>query len=389
MEEELEKRKEEVGWRGTAAVRQDIKIERLEKEKVLMQNDFAAREEVLKSKAQTLEQKLDQLQGLVTNPGRKRHNREKDGFVYLFDEEADYWKRRLDEREKEWETKNRELITKMVEANCEHAWEVERRTREEVEKEKKTWSGKVMGVAWSPPAVQTAMAEAQTGTEEKRVEVLQEKMAEKKRKKGKGKERAKDRKPAGVASPVTQEDMEMKDRSASSDGYEDLSRYEEEGEVMVTPPPVAKTQTPKRQGAKPVSRQPPPTKIPPKGQPGKVRTKAIVVHGSCYGVTAGHVVAAQSRGQIPPLPVKITEKDNITLTQPSEQKNHHQRILECVKLSQQNKTAEGSIPSLQRRLAGAVDILVETENETREFLRQSRCDCLNCHLTPNANHMPK
>ena len=32
-------------------VRQDIKIERLEKGKVLMQNDFAAREEALKSKA--------------------------------------------------------------------------------------------------------------------------------------------------------------------------------------------------------------------------------------------------------------------------------------------------------------------------------------------------
>ena len=39
---------------------------------------------------------------------------------------------------------------------------------------------------------------------------------------------------------------------------------------------------------------------------------------------------------------------------------------------QQNKTAEGSIPSLQRRLAGAVDILVETENEMREFLQKER-----------------
>ncbi|KAF8448158.1 hypothetical protein BGX38DRAFT_1190617, partial [Terfezia claveryi] len=110
-----------------------------------------------------------------------------------------------------------------------------------------------------------------------------------------------------------------------------------------------------------------------------------VDNGSCYGVTAGHVVAAQSRGQIPSLPVKITEKDNITLTQPSdqdfhknlkrEQKNHHQRIVECVKLSQQNKTAEGSIPSLQRRLAGAVDFLVETENEMREFLQKEREFC--------------
>jgi len=48
------------------------------------------------------------------------------------------------------------------------------------------------------------------------------------------------------------------------------------------------------------------------------------------------VVAAQSRGQIPSLPVKATEKDNLTPTQPSdqdfhedlesEQKNHYQRI---------------------------------------------------------------
>ncbi|KAF8436075.1 hypothetical protein BGX38DRAFT_1215828 [Terfezia claveryi] len=107
-----------------------------------------------------------------------------------------------------------------------------------------------------------------------------------------------------------------------------------------------------------------------------------VDNGSCYGVTAGHVVAAQSRGQIPSLPVKITEKDNITLTQPSdqdfhkdlksEQKKHHQRIVECVKLSQQNKRAEGSIPSLLRRLAGAVDILVETENQMQEFLPKER-----------------
>jgi len=43
-----------------------------------------------------------------------------------------------------------------------------------------------------------------------------------------------------------------------------------------------------------------------------------------------------------------------------------------MKLSQQNKTAEGSISSLQTRLAGAVGILVETEKEMREFLQKER-----------------
>ena len=136
MEEELEKRNEEAGRMGPAAVHQHIKIEKLEKEKALMQKDFNVREEALKSKAQTMEQKLDQLRGLLKNPSRERHIREKDGYVYPFDEEADYWNRRVDRREKEWETEHRELITKIVKANYENAREVERRVREEVEQEK-------------------------------------------------------------------------------------------------------------------------------------------------------------------------------------------------------------------------------------------------------------
>ena len=45
----------------------------------------------------------------------------------------------------------------------------------------------------------------------------------------------------------------MKDESASSDGYEDLSGFEkeDEDEATATPPPVAKRQTPNRHGAKP------------------------------------------------------------------------------------------------------------------------------------------
>lgn len=59
------------------------------------------------------------------------------------------------------------------------------------------------------------------------VQVLEEQMEEnrKRREKQKGKQ-AKDRVSSG-ATAVIQEDMEMKDRSASRDGYEYLFRYEE------------------------------------------------------------------------------------------------------------------------------------------------------------------
>lgn len=71
------------------------------------------------------------------------------------------------------------------------------------------------------------------------------------KKKEKRQERAKDSMPTGVTPPVTQEDTEMKDKPASSDGYEDLSGYEDEekDEALVTPPPVTKKQTANHQAA--------------------------------------------------------------------------------------------------------------------------------------------
>ena len=66
---------------------------------------------------------------------------------------------------------------------------------------------------------------------------IEVKMEVKNRKDGKrkGKEKAKDSILTGVTPPVIQEDTEMKDISASSDGYEDLSHYEDEGEAWRHP----------------------------------------------------------------------------------------------------------------------------------------------------------
>ena len=102
------------------------------------------------------------------------------------------------------------------------------------------------------------------------------------KKKEKRQERAKDSMPTGVTPPVTQEDTEMKDKPASSDGYEDLSGYEDEekDEALVTPPPVTKKQAATCQAVELVGKQPPPTKIPPKSPPGPTfLTKAAVFHG--------------------------------------------------------------------------------------------------------------
>ena len=94
----------------------------------------------------------------------------------------------------------------MVKDNCGNAREVERRAREELEQEKKTWSDK--GVHWSPPAAQTSTVEVQRKAEKKEIEMPQEKMMEKKskREKGKGKKTAKDSKPTEIAPLVTHED---------------------------------------------------------------------------------------------------------------------------------------------------------------------------------------
>lgn len=91
---------------------------------------------------------------------------------------------------------------------------------------------------------------------------------EKKRKgeRKKGKEKTKDSTLTRVAPPGYTGGTVMKDGSASSDGYEDLSGYEkeEEDKAMATPPLVAKKQTPNRQGANQIARQSPPTKHPPR-----------------------------------------------------------------------------------------------------------------------------
>ena len=58
-----------------------------------------------------------------------------DGYVYPFDEEADYWKRRLDVREKQCEVEKNEFIVKLVGAINENVRETER-SKEEVEKKK-------------------------------------------------------------------------------------------------------------------------------------------------------------------------------------------------------------------------------------------------------------
>ena len=152
-----------------------------------------------------------------------------------FNEEADYGKRGLDAREDKLVNERNDMLTKMVQANSAYVRETERRVREEVAKEKRIVVGKDKGVQWSPPKVQTTKAEVQTEVEEKGVGVLQETMEEKKRKREKKGKRAKDSLPAGGALPAIQEDTEMKDGSASSDGYEDLSGCEkEEDEATVT-----------------------------------------------------------------------------------------------------------------------------------------------------------
>ena len=165
----------------------------------------------------------------------------------------------------------RKTIEKMVDANILNAKETERRVREEVMKEQREWKGKDKGVQWNLAKVQTMNTETQTEVKEIEVQVQEEKKEQERRQEKKSKAKAKD---------SIQEDVEMKDGSASDNGLEDLSRNEqEEDEAIMTTPPVTKKQTARRQAVKRVGKQSPPTQTPPKNQPREIQTKAIVAYG--------------------------------------------------------------------------------------------------------------
>lgn len=73
------------------------------------------------------------------------------------------------------------------------------------------------------------------------IEVLEERMEKRKRNvRGKGKEGANDSVSTRLSPPVIQEDTEMKDALVTSDSYEDLSHYEDEGKAPATTPQLQK-----------------------------------------------------------------------------------------------------------------------------------------------------